>query len=124
MKVALKLITICMVSVLLGSRMGLALDPSPEMSEYGHTTSTVREGFRGGAARWIDLRFSHLTSTDGLSQNNVYGIFQDHRGFMWFGTGEGLNRYDGQTFVVGGFPASSDEPSGSIRSRCVSVTTS
>ncbi|GIV61496.1 MAG: hypothetical protein KatS3mg044_0362 [Rhodothermaceae bacterium] len=46
------------------------------------------------------LRFRHLTIADGLSQNAVYAIVQDHRGFMWFGTKDGLNRYDGDTFVV------------------------
>lgn len=36
----------------------------------------------------------------GLSNNTVVSIFQDHRGFMWFGTLEGLNRYDGYNFRV------------------------
>ena len=47
-----------------------------------------------------DLKFSHLTTKDGLAQDNVVAILQDRRGFMWFGTGEGLNRYDGNSFVV------------------------
>ena len=47
-----------------------------------------------------DLRFTHLTTNEGLSQNDVTAIVQDRRGFMWFATREGLNRYDGYTFVV------------------------
>jgi signal transduction histidine kinase/ligand-binding sensor domain-containing protein len=47
-----------------------------------------------------DLKFTHLTTDDGLSQNNITGILQDRRGFMWFATRDGLNRYDGNTFVV------------------------
>ena len=47
-----------------------------------------------------DLSFRHLTTEHGLSQDHVVGILQDHRGFMWFATGEGLNRYDGNSFVV------------------------
>src|SRR3954470_20144189 len=47
-----------------------------------------------------DLRFSHLTTNDGLSQGYVTAILQDRRGFMWFATRDGLNRYDGNTFVV------------------------
>ena len=47
-----------------------------------------------------DLKFGHLTTKDGLAQDNVVAILQDRQGFMWFGTGEGLNRYDGNSFVV------------------------
>src|SRR5436190_576923 len=41
-----------------------------------------------------DYSFQHLTIEDGLSQSTVYAIVQDSSGFMWFGTREGLNRYD------------------------------
>ncbi len=44
------------------------------------------------------LKFDHLTVEDGLSQGTVYAILQDNRGFMWFGTRFGLNRYDGYNF--------------------------
>jgi ligand-binding sensor domain-containing protein/signal transduction histidine kinase len=47
-----------------------------------------------------DLKFTNLTTKDGLSQSNVTAILQDRRGFMWFATRDGLNRYDGNTFVV------------------------
>jgi signal transduction histidine kinase/ligand-binding sensor domain-containing protein/CheY-like chemotaxis protein len=47
-----------------------------------------------------DLRFTHLSLEDGLSQTTVISILQDRRGFMWFGTHDGLNRYDGYNFVV------------------------
>jgi signal transduction histidine kinase/ligand-binding sensor domain-containing protein/DNA-binding response OmpR family regulator len=46
------------------------------------------------------LAFRHLTIADGLSQNAVTAIVQDRRGFMWFGTRDGLNRYDGYQVVV------------------------
>lgn len=54
----------------------------------------------GAHARWTDLKFTHLTTNDGLSQNAVTTILQDRRGFLWFATREGLNRYDGNAFVA------------------------
>jgi len=44
------------------------------------------------------LRFEHLTINEGLSQNRVNCILQDREGFLWIGTNEGLNRYDGYEF--------------------------
>ena len=55
---------------------------------------------QGGHAWVRDLKFTHLTTNDGLSQGYVVAILQDHRGFMWFATRDGLNRYDGNAFVV------------------------
>jgi signal transduction histidine kinase/ligand-binding sensor domain-containing protein len=46
------------------------------------------------------LRFQNLTIEDGLSQSSVNYIFQDAHGFMWFATGDGLDRYDGKEFTV------------------------
>ncbi|MCW9711956.1 ATP-binding protein [Aliifodinibius salicampi] len=45
-----------------------------------------------------NIEFEHITQNEGLSQNNVMVIYQDHNGFMWFGTRNGLNRYDGYEF--------------------------
>ncbi|MCA2004317.1 MAG: histidine kinase [Ignavibacterium sp.] len=45
-----------------------------------------------------DYKFTQLKIEDGLSQSTVYSIIQDKNGFMWFGTGNGLNRYDGYNF--------------------------
>ena len=42
----------------------------------------------------------HYSIKDGLSQNTVMAILQDKQGFMWFGTWDGLNRFDGYTFEV------------------------
>ncbi|MHC1703905.1 MAG: two-component regulator propeller domain-containing protein [Tenuifilaceae bacterium] len=43
------------------------------------------------------IRFEHLTKSSGLSQSTVYSIAQDKYGFIWIGTADGLNRYDGYT---------------------------
>ena len=42
----------------------------------------------------------HYSIKDGLNQNTVMAILQDRQGFMWFGTWDGLNRFDGYTFKV------------------------
>lgn len=47
-----------------------------------------------------EVRFNNLTLKDGLSQVTVNRIIQDNRGYMWFGTSDGLNKYNGHEFVV------------------------
>lgn len=46
------------------------------------------------------MRFDHLTVMNGLSENSVWAIHEDRQGFLWFGTQEGLNQYDGYDFTV------------------------
>ena len=48
----------------------------------------------------VSIKFSHLNTINGLSQGNVTCILQDRMGFLWFGTQNGLNRYDGYQFIV------------------------
>ncbi len=51
-------------------------------------------------AQTATRRFTYLTTDQGLSQNNVTSIVRDRQGFMWFGTRDGLNKYDGYTCTV------------------------
>src|SRR6187401_2502555 len=51
-------------------------------------------------ARPQNLKFSRLTASDGLSQSWVTCITQDTLGFIWIGTEIGLNRFDGEQFVI------------------------
>ncbi|MFH1524330.1 MAG: two-component regulator propeller domain-containing protein [Chloroflexota bacterium] len=47
----------------------------------------------------VSIRFEHLMVDDGLSQNTILALLQDRRGYLWIGTQDGLNRYDGYTFT-------------------------
>jgi len=51
-------------------------------------------------AKNTNYYFKHLAIENGLSQNTVLSILQDKQGFMWFGTKDGLNRYDGNSIKV------------------------
>ncbi|MDB5242025.1 MAG: histidine kinase [Spirosoma sp.] len=68
------------------------------------------------------FRVDHIGVNDGLTQGSVYAMLKDSRGFLWFGTQDGLNRYDGhrfRTFLPAGLPLQPGEfdqtQSGSIR---------
>lgn len=46
------------------------------------------------------IRFNNLNAAKGLPQNTINCVIQDKKGMLWFGTSDGLNRYDGYTFKV------------------------
>lgn len=54
----------------------------------------------GAAAPREKMYFNHLSAKDGLSQNLARTILQDNQGFIWIGTKDGLNRFDGQEIKV------------------------
>lgn len=54
------------------------------------------------------LEFDYVTIDQGLSQNSVLSILQDTKGFMWFGTLDGLNKYDGYEFTT--YHSDPDDP--------------
>ncbi len=61
-----------------------------------------------GFAWGESIRFNRISLDEGLSQNTVFCMLQDSKGFMWFGTQDGLNKYDGYTFTV--FKQQPDDP--------------
>ncbi len=74
MKAALALVTISTLTLLIGSPAVLALDPSLEVSQYGHTAWTARDGFSVGA---------------------IFAMAQTPDGYLWLGSEFGLYRFDG-----------------------------
>lgn len=53
-----------------------------------------------GPAGAVPLRFEHLTVNEGLPENSVRSILQDQHGFLWFGTQNGVARYDGTDMII------------------------
>ncbi|MBN2365675.1 MAG: hypothetical protein JXL67_05880 [Calditrichaeota bacterium] len=51
-------------------------------------------------AQPTNFTFDHISMEEGLSQSTILAITQDENGFLWIGTQEGLNRYDGYNFVI------------------------
>ena len=51
-------------------------------------------------AQHVDMKFEHITIENGLPENTVQAILQDHQGFLWLGTQNGLVQYDGYTMAV------------------------
>lgn len=54
----------------------------------------------GLLAQRNQIKFEHISIEEGLSQSTVSCILQDKKGFIWFGTEDGLNKYDGYSFAV------------------------
>ncbi len=63
---------------------------------------------RAPAAERRNIQFRHISLEEGLSEATVNATLQDRKGFMWFGTQAGLNRYDGYHFTV--FAHDADDP--------------
>jgi len=65
-----------------------------------------------------ELKFKHITKEQGLSSSTVEAILQDSKGFIWFGTADGLNRYDGYKITAyRNDPADSNSISGNYASQ-------
>jgi ligand-binding sensor domain-containing protein/signal transduction histidine kinase len=64
------------------------------------------------------IKFLHVSVRDGLSHNGVNCLLQDRDGFMWIGTNDGLNRYDGHTFTV--YRPDPSQPGVGLRSNRIS----
>ncbi len=66
------------------------------------------------------VQFEHLSSEDGLSQNAGLAFFQDSRGYLWIGTQDGLNRYDGYSFKI--FKHDPDDPNSLSHNSILAIT--
>jgi signal transduction histidine kinase/ligand-binding sensor domain-containing protein/CheY-like chemotaxis protein len=103
MPVALWLIAV--VLLITAYDISEAVTPNDESSRFVATPNVSPASIP--LSKYLD--FGHLTTKDGLSNGNVSGIARDSRGFMWFSTFSGLNRYDGAEFKV--YHHDPDDPS-------------
>ena len=62
--------------------------------------SNILPQIKDKITNWPEPKFEHITVEDGLPVNNVLCMLQDHLGFMWLGTINGLVKYDGYGMTV------------------------
>ncbi len=84
------------------SRTGAAPVATKTVAAGAPLDAPLRSATDIGTRTWEPehVRFERLSVEHGLSQSTVNCILQDSQGFMWFGTKDGLNRFDGYTFQV------------------------
>ena len=70
--------------------------------ENSRLNSVQFQGYpdRIASAPGSSVRFDHLTIEDGLSQNASLAVLQDSHGYLWIGSQDGLNRYDGYRITI------------------------
>ena len=61
--------------------------------------ATKEEYYNKSIAEKDKANFYNLTMDDGLTNNNITDIYQDSRGYIWIGTEDGLNQYNGNIII-------------------------
>ncbi len=81
--------------------------PEPTLIAQPVISGDIRPASRSGRYN-PSIRFERIGIEDGLSHSSITAILQDSQGFLWFGTEDGLNRYDGYSFRV--YRPDADDP--------------
>src|SRR5271157_3062909 len=101
------------LGVLVGSPPVLAAARTvPDGFSLGNTRDNVP--IRLPLIEGKDIRFTHYSTEQGLSENRVDHMLQDAQGFLWFGTYNGLNRFDGYRFQIYGPQANNPNSLGGV----------
>src|SRR6476661_5368789 len=79
---------------------GRAQESHPPVTKISPGNNQSRDTLVSLSGQSPSFKFEYLNAADGLSHNKVQCILQDKQGYIWFGTFNGLNRYDGYTFKV------------------------
>src|SRR5215469_766871 len=82
------------------------LQPTPGITQYAHAAIADRDRPSGSVRVRLplieghDIRFTRYSTEQGLSHSRVDHMLQDAQGFLWIGTYNGLNRFDGYRFHI------------------------
>ncbi|MEN8006555.1 MAG: two-component regulator propeller domain-containing protein [Candidatus Krumholzibacteriota bacterium] len=79
------------------------------LSAWVLITGTILCSCPAGADTEMAVKFHRLMLADGLTQSSIISTYQDSRGFIWMGTQDGLNRYDGNQIIS--YKSDPDDPS-------------
>ena len=85
-------VRLVLATILVATGAGVCPTPGSAQSQHGVSNDLF--------APDVDLIFERITVDDGLPENSVRAILQDRSGFLWFGTMNGLVRFDGYEMVV------------------------
>ena len=93
--VGLLLVTACTPSSPVSER-------SPSIDPLDSNSAAENEPIKSSGILYPgqSLRFENISLEDGLSQSTVLSLFRTAKGFMWFGSEDGLNKYDGYNFTI------------------------
>lgn len=93
---------ILLLPILLSACGVAAPTPIPEATPVASSTAPepASEPANASIPYGRNIRFDHISLEEGLSQSVVNTILQDRKGFIWIGTDDGLNRYDGYNFKI------------------------
>ena len=92
------LMAICSFPVLTLARVQRRVSPHAGNGGTMHDALSSYRSVKLPIFAGTDLRFTHVALGEGSSHSRILGVAQDHQGFLWFGTEDGLQRYDGYTF--------------------------
>ncbi len=76
-------------------------------------------GISGFISAQFHFSFTHYTSDNGLSQNSITAMMKDRNGYIWFGTRDGLNKFDGYNFTI--FNSKADKRQSLLSNRIIDI---
>jgi PAS domain S-box-containing protein len=105
-----------LISILTISILFISPFSTGTASHSAETTLSIDPNIAPGSI----VQFEHLSIEDGLSQNAGLAIFQDSKGYLWIGSQDGLNRYDGFDFKI--FKHDPDDPNSISQNSILAIT--